>query len=509
MRRKIWQFAIAFGSALCITGCGDMENRSEATEAVIEETTQEETTEEPTTEEPTTPDPSYELWEEVTYADVDYGAVEAVYESKYDEIENKQLEIEQEMEHPALYITTEDGRTKKDKEYSPVIVDLVNCDEEYELNGVHSEIKVRGNSSAQSSPYPYRLKFEEKVNLLGLNDGQEYRSWVLLKPYWTFCPNFLALNIANTLFDGDYYVSDCEYVNLYMNGKYIGLYLLCEQNQVNEGRVEVAEPEYGNTDTRVGYFIEMDNNEGEDHPYFDVYYGERSFTDMEGTTEEIQKDHISIISDICCDAQMNFIEKYYNGVFEIAWAAIEEDKAMTFDEDYNVIPAEDISTEEAVRAVLDIQSVINMLTLEELVQNYVVGAGSFYFCVDFSEGAKYDRLTMTCPWDFNWAYEKDANKNYYASTWQPTNDGYDRSNIWFMLLMKADWFRKEFYSNWDQVVESGKLDATLDAVLEHVELYRNDLGDDNWMIDQSYNIVDFVKNRMKFLSKESKKFFEE
>ena len=60
------------------------------------------------------------------------------------------------------------------------------------INEASAGIKVRGNSSAYygdvsqilANKVPYRIKFDKKTNMLGLNNGAECKSWVLLKSDW-------------------------------------------------------------------------------------------------------------------------------------------------------------------------------------------------------------------------------------------------------------------------------------------------------------------------------------
>lgn len=323
-----------------------------------------------------------------------------------------------------------------------------------------------------------------------------------MKPYWTMCPNLLALNLAKAIFDGEYFVSDCRYVNLYMNGQYLGLYLLCEQHQTGEGRVEVHEPDKSETDVNIGYLVELDNNpDPSEHPVIEMDYHGVVIEDWRGNSREVSTDYFSVVSDTRSDGQVEYIDKYLHGVYDIIYEACVNGAAKVFDENLNIVDAPDgMTCEEAVKAVIDVRSFMNMLILEELVQNYDVGAGSFFMCVDFSEDAKYTKLTCTCPWDFNWAYSEAPNKNFYACTWQRMMDKYDRSHIWFILLMKADWFREELFTFWQEVSESGRLEEAMDFVASQIEPCRGDLGNDSWRVDKGYEIMEYVRKRIKFLN---------
>ena len=365
-------------------------------------------------------------------------------------------------------------------------------------------MKVRGNSSAKDTVLPYRIKFKEKQNMLGLHDGKKYKSWVLLKSNWNLIPDFMALSLAEEIFDGKYYSSDCTYVNLYINGDYIGLYLICEHTQAADDRVDVYEPKEDEKHTDIGYLIELDNYAGEDpnEPFFELDYDNMYYTDMLGERRKVELDGYTIKSDTFSDEQRKFIEKYYKGVFKICYEGIENNKPMMFDKDYNVVSATGKyrTAQEAIEAVVDTNSLANMLILEELVHNYDVGAGSFFMAVDFSDTSKYKRLTFLAPWDFNWAYSDSAYDAYYASTFQkPVHDMAERSNIWLIMFMNADWFQDIVKDKWAGLQKDDSLMKVVYEVCDVAESLEGDLGDENWRINSAGDIAEFVAGRIEWL----------
>lgn len=405
---------------------------------------------------------------------------------------------------PVVHILTyENQRVLSKDEYVTSVIDVFNCGDEYRLTA-EGGVKVRGNSTADGSEKPYRIKFDKKQNMLGLHDGEKFKSWVLLRSQWNLVSDFMGFSLAETIFDGEYYSSDSTYVNVYMNGKYLGLYLLCEQNQACEGRVEVYEPKKGETQTDIGYFLEMDNYAWqEEQPYFTLDYEEREFTDYVGTTKAFVADDYSIKSDINTDEQLQFIAKYLDGVFWIMYEAVENEKPMMFDKDYNVVSAEGVysTPKEAVEAVIDLDSVVNTMILQELVHNYDVGAGSFFMAVDFSESSQYKRLTFCAPWDFNWAYSEETHGRYYAGAFQePVHDMYERSNVWLTVIMKADWFREMLSEKWDELGDGAAINETVNEVINTAQTLANDLGDESWRIDSAKDVGRFVKGRASWLS---------
>ena len=430
--------------------------------------------------------------------------VSAQYEENKDGIAGQLESIAKEKEHPCINITTEDsGKIKSKDEYTAAVIDVFNCDEAYRLTAA-AGVKVRGNSTAdQGDEKPYRIKFEEKQGMLGLHGGKAYKSWVLLRSYWNLAPDYAGLSLAKTIFEGKYYSTDFMYVNLYINGEPAGLYLLCEQNQAADDRIDVHEPKPDETGTDIGYAIEMDNYASDEHPYFTLDHTGNEFEDISGVTRKLWDKDYSIKSDINTKGQLEFISKYTEGCFRILYEAAENGKAFRFDEDHNTVPAEDITPQQAAEAVIDTDSLINMLILQELVHNNDVGAGSFYMAIDFSEQSKYKKLTFLAPWDFNWAYEGKSSGKYYACTFQDIwKDGYDRSNIWYTVAMKADWFADKVKAKWKALHDSGALTETTKQILMDCYTLKNDLGEESWKTDKAKDICNFINGRIKWLDKQ-------
>ena len=107
------------------------------------------------------------------------------------------------------------------------------CDEE-----ALESINGRGNSTWQwYDKKPYSLHFSSEVNLLGMGLAKE---WILLANAAD------SSNIRNKLiYDfssafGLDYSPESDWVDLYLNGNYVGLYLLCERNEVHENRVNIS-----------------------------------------------------------------------------------------------------------------------------------------------------------------------------------------------------------------------------------------------------------------------------
>lgn len=416
---------------------------------------------------------------------------------------------------PIIHISTENKKEILSlDDYVNCIVEVMNCDEVYKLTA-SAGIRVRGNASAyygvveemRGNQLPYRIKFNEKQTMLGLNDFASCKSWVLLRTYDTGVKDHLAFNIARAVNNGDYYVSDSTYVQVYLNEKYAGLYLLCEQTQENSDRIDITEAEDGYEGTDIGYLVELDNYAtGDDDPYFWLNFNLESITDVYGTSRVPRKYSYSVKNDLNSDEQLKFIERYFEIAWEIPMRAIKYGEYYTFDEDMNLIPAQDefASAYDCVNAIFDVKSVVDMYIAYEIVNDQDVGGGSFYFAVDFSEKSKYPRLTMVSPWDFDWAYtdyNAKANGGLYVARFK---DDYfvenwgDRSNPWLILFYSADWFQELVKETWRERLPY--IRAVMDDVENTVIDFYDDFNKDGVRRSaRSVAIINWARDRVDYL----------
>lgn len=422
------------------------------------------------------------------------------YLARREQLEARLAGLDEKYTAPCVYITTEEGREILSREeYVPAVIDVFGGGEAYRLTAPGG-VKVRGNSTANGDEKPYRIKFDKKQNMLGLHGGEKYKSWVLLRSQWNLAMDYTALKLAAVIFGGRYYVSDCAFVNLFINGESKGIYVLCEQNQAAGGRLQVHEPKEDETGTDIGYLLELDNYPSDEHPWFrlDDQYPVR---DIDGTYKILRSRAYSVKSGMTSGEQFAFIERWLRGTYRILYMASVYDRPMMFDEAWNVVSAEGVydTAWEAVCAVIDPDSLADTVILEELVHDNDVGEGSFYMAVDFSEESIYPRLTFAGPWDFNWAYNGEADGGYYAVTYQPDAAGTDRSSGWMIMAMRMPAFQALVQEKWAALAESGALEAAADAVMADCELLRGDLGRDAWKVDCARDVVNFVRGRISWL----------
>ena len=102
------------------------------------------------------------------------------------------------------------------------------------------EIAGRGNSTWEAEKKPYRLKLATQQNLLGMGAAND---WILLANTYdsSHIRNKAAYDFAREI--GAAFSPEGQWVDLYANEEYLGLYLLTERNQIHPERVALEKEE--------------------------------------------------------------------------------------------------------------------------------------------------------------------------------------------------------------------------------------------------------------------------
>lgn len=103
--------------------------------------------------------------------------------------------------------------------------------------GPFLRINGRGNSTWNEEKKSYSMELPVEVNFMDMGSAKK---WILLSNVYdaTNLHNKVIYEFARDL--GLAYSPDCEWVDLYLNGDYAGLYLLSERNEVHPQRVDIS-----------------------------------------------------------------------------------------------------------------------------------------------------------------------------------------------------------------------------------------------------------------------------
>jgi len=195
---------------------------------------------------------------------------------------------------PLIIINTENSTEPNTKKYYINSQIIIINENKIEINQTAS-IKLRGQSTSNFPKKPYKIKFDKKQQILGLSG--KYKKWTLLANYLdkTLIRNILAFKISEII--GLEFTPRCKPVDLIMNGNFRGNYFICDQIEVNKGRIDIEE--MTEDDISGGYLIEIDSRAANEEKYFKTDKGiliEIKYPDSDDITE----------------AQENYIKQFMN-----------------------------------------------------------------------------------------------------------------------------------------------------------------------------------------------------
>lgn len=174
------------------------------------------------------------------------------------------------------------------------------------------EVRGRGNSTWGLPKKPYRIKFPVKFSPVGL-DHAKAKSWVILAHDMdkSLLRNHLAFEISRILFnasenyhnEGAVMFTPCsQFVNVYMNDDYHGVYQMSDQMEVAKGRIDIDRLKAvdGSDASKItgGYLVETNIHHDEGYPV--------SFNSSRG----IYMDHKYPKDDDCDIAKYRYMEDF-------------------------------------------------------------------------------------------------------------------------------------------------------------------------------------------------------
>ena len=302
---------------------------------------------------------------------------------------------------PTMYLTSSDaaqGRDWVDASKSNAAtgtMNLIGADGAPVYSGELKQIKARGNSTfTYAEKKSYQIKLAEPSDLLGKQE--QVKTWVLLASYFdaTQMHDKLIKDLAAEL--GLAYTASCDWVNLYYDGEYRGVYLLSEKNSVGATSVAITDMEQAYEQLNTGYGTDMttalaENSYGQQYQYTKDLKEPENITG--GYLIELNHDMWDEVSGFktrqgvafnvkspewCGDSAMKYISEYYQA-FEDAVYATDDTGAYT---GYNA------DTGKYFYEYVDMDSLVKVFLLQELALNCDGFISSVYFYKD-ADGIMY------------------------------------------------------------------------------------------------------------------------
>ena len=345
------------------------------------------------------------------------------------------------LELPILMIETEGGEEITSKDYYlDGKISVLNTDEKYLIDGLDMKIRGRGNYTWSSTfnrdpmynKRPYRLKLSEGKKLCGTGEGKS-KNWVLFADHCdqSLLRNNIVYSFAKSL-SGIVWQPAVQSVEVYLNGEYIGVYLLVEHVKVDENKIALSE----DLSQREVGFLAMYSN------YASQFY-------VGGHSYEVK-------SDLSEDPNLyNEQMEYIQECISECWEAIRK------------------GNQQKVEELIDIDSVIDTYIVHELFKNLDTGHDNFYMFKDKGD----DKLHIGPVWDFD---QCAGNANEDVDN--PENIRGGEKQPWYSYLLRCGWFKKKLVARWNEL--KPKVDLIPDMITAKAEAGYNSYcrNFDKWQI---------------------------
>lgn len=318
--------------------------------------------------------------------------------------------------------------TSKKKADSTIIVN------DAEGNLIHSDFgtaNTRGNSTVYADKKAYNFKFDSNYDLLGLGKAKKFS--LLANAFdKSLLRNKLAMDLGNAM--GIPYNSSSTFVDVYVDGKYLGNYLLIESIEEGEERVNIDSENDKEYNSNVLLELENSGRNEEGCTYITTStYGERFVMGSPEKADDITEDF--------------FAQK----VTDTTNALNAFEKALASN-DYA-----------AFSTLMDVESFVNFYIVTEFFKQQDIAFSSTRFFIQ--DGKLYAGPL----WDFDLS-SGNLNTGYYTADDQSPEGYHTTVNKWFNALMQNATFKRLVKERFNEMLPTIKSlyegeGNTIDALL--------------------------------------------
>ncbi len=394
---------------------------------------------------------------------------------------------------PAVFIDTESGTSDEinsDKNCrEPGYISVLEADGSTDFQLPLTYIKGRGNTSfTEFEKKPYQIKLADDIPFLGMDSAKK---WIFVSNSAdpTLLRNALSRNLANHL--GLAQSEEGVFVDLYLNGEYVGNYYVVEKIEVEKERLNITDlekiTEIVNNETDLGLYETAwtDTTKAKQIPddpdnITGGYLIERDFDDR--FLKEVENNESYFIT----DAQESFILRSPEYASENQIAYINEYVQNV--ENAILSPnGTDANTGKYYTDMIDLDSFVRKYLLEEVTANYDGGVASSYFYKDIDSIS--DKLYAGPVWDYDVTW---GNAPAYLGHISSSPDRLTRlaahrdSSVWFSALYNKQEFYEELIACYQNEISGHLLTLAEDVLPQLVEMTNASAAMDRVRWDEQY-----------------------
>lgn len=304
---------------------------------------------------------------------------------------------------PVLYLETDAPVASKENYVKGKMTIDANSRFPQPVTEMDIEMRGRGNSTWTMPKKPYRIKLDKKAEMLGMPAAKK---WVLLANFSdkTLMRNQIAFELGNR-FEAAF-TPRSRYVEVVLNGEYLGNYLLTDQVEVGETRVNIPELKASSKDITGGYLLEIDAR-------LDETYWFGSPRGMPVTVKSPEN---------ITDAQFDYIKNY-----------IADAENVLYGDGFE-------HPETGYRQYINEETFINWYLVNELLKNN----DAIFFSSVFMFKDVNSKLSMGPIWDFDIAIgNMNENNNHDPQGW------WIRESRWISRMFEDPAFEQKVKDRWN------------------------------------------------------------
>ena len=321
---------------------------------------------------------------------------------------------------PAIHITTEHYEINRHVRIDGTI-SVSNVAEGYILEETHMRIRGRGNSSWNyMDKKPFRIRFDHPTIML--DAGHAARDWTFIPNHSdkSLMRNYSAYYMASLL-GGMSYAPFARFVDVYFNGEYQGVYMMCIQvNEIRAGRVNLV---FHEDPALSEYLLELNRRVHYDPNNIEGVH----FLRIRGRYYEIRFPR----GDNLTPEHVDYLREHLTRIDNLMYARNPE-----------------------VFRYIDVPSFIDYYLVQELYKNYDISSLSVFMQI---RGQGEERRLEKGPvWDFdisagNCYYQDRGN---HRGGYGPTGIWAGYMNTWFRWLLEIPEYFDQVAARWAHIYEN-------------------------------------------------------
>ena len=336
---------------------------------------------------------------------------------------------------PVIYIEAANPNIQKGT-YVDCTVNVTSDKNGWNERNLGAQIRGRGNSTwSFYEKKPYRLKFDEKVDLFGMGRAKD---WILLANTvdMSMLRNFTVYRMAQQ-FSGLKYTTDCQFAHVYLNNDYKGLYLIVEQIETGKNRVDIGDGTDGQGNALApedcGYLMECGNGGANDGQ---KVFWPQNYKGVSVGSVVVKSPEGSVMT----NKHVKYIQNYMNDVVK-------------------AIGGDDFET---LCELVDIQSFVDSFICTEYI---LAGDQGYVFFAYKEPGGK---LFLGPLWDYDQSSgcSEHGGNNYRG--WEAASP-----HSWYIKLIKNEQFRALVVERWLEKYEY--IHGIPDMLYETAAYYQADI----------------------------------